>query len=55
MDGQGVIHHIHPEISFPVQGFNFDAGSISKVMDDARKETKNWIVEHDLLPPAASG
>jgi predicted acylesterase/phospholipase RssA len=54
MNGQGVIHHIHPEIAFPVQGFNFEAGSIAKVMDDARKETKNWILEHDLLPPAVS-
>lgn len=55
MGGHGVIHHIHPEITFPVQGFNFDAASISKVMDDARQATKDWIVTQNLMPPAASG
>jgi hypothetical protein len=55
MAGQGVIHHIHPQIPFPVQGFNFDAGSIAQVMDDARKATKDWITTENLMPPAASG
>ena len=55
MGGQGVIYHIHPQIPFPVQGFNFDADSISKVMDDARQATKDWIVTQNLMPPTASG
>jgi predicted acylesterase/phospholipase RssA len=55
MGGRGVIHHIHPQIPFPVRGFNFDAGSISKVMDDARKATKDWILTQNLMPPTASG
>ena len=55
MGGQGVIHHIHPQIPFPVQGFNFDADSISKVMDDARQATKDWIVTQNLMPATASG
>jgi predicted acylesterase/phospholipase RssA len=54
MDGQGVIHHIHPEIPFPVQGFNFDAKSISQVINDARTATKDWITTQKLMPPAAA-
>ena len=53
MDGQGVIHHIHPEVPFPVQGFNFDAASISSVMAAARDATKAWITSNNLMPPRA--
>jgi predicted acylesterase/phospholipase RssA len=52
MDGQGVVHHIHPVITFPVHGFNFDSTSIAAVMNDARQATKDWITQRGLLPPA---
>jgi predicted acylesterase/phospholipase RssA len=48
--GRGVIHHIHPEVPFPVTGFDFDRDSIATVMRDATEATKRWITEHDLLP-----
>lgn len=54
MGGRGVIHHIHPEVPFPVRGFNFDAGSIASVMAAARQATKDWITSKNLMPPAAS-
>ena len=51
MEGRGVIHHIHPEVSFPVKGFNFQRETIARVMEDARKATKDWITSKNLMPP----
>jgi predicted acylesterase/phospholipase RssA len=50
MAGQGVIHHIHPDVKFPVHGFNFDSNSIATVMNDARVATKDWITKKQLMP-----
>jgi predicted acylesterase/phospholipase RssA len=49
--GQGVVHHIHPEVPFPVTGFDFDRDSIARVLHDASEATKRWITVNDLLPP----
>ena len=40
---RGVVHHIHPEVPFPVKGFNFDRDVIARVMEDAREATKRWL------------
>ena len=49
---QGQIHHIHPEVTFPVHGYNFsDPAVIREVMGDACTKTKAWIQEQKLLPP----
>lgn len=46
----GVIHHIHPEVPFPIDGFNFDAGPVLQVVADAAEATKAWIRTNKLLP-----
>jgi NTE family protein len=50
---QGVIHHIHPEVPFPVQGFNFNAAAIVQVLRDASEATKKWITTNHLMPGEA--
>ncbi len=50
MDDRGVIHHIHPQLTFPVNGFDFSAGVIAQVMRDASEATRRWITDHHLLP-----
>jgi predicted acylesterase/phospholipase RssA len=52
---RGAIHHIHPEVPFPVMGFNFSRDLIATVLRDAAEATKRWITEHDLMPEVASG
>jgi predicted acylesterase/phospholipase RssA len=51
----GSIHHVHPEVPFPVRGFNFDRDLITSVMRDATDATKRWLTEQDLLPPGGAG
>ena len=47
---RGVIHHIHPEIPFPIDGFNFDRGPVAQVVADAVAATKEWITSNQLMP-----
>jgi predicted acylesterase/phospholipase RssA len=49
MGDQGVIYHIHPEVAFPVKGFNFTADVIASVMREANDKTKQWITDKNLL------
>lgn len=49
MGDQGNIYHIHPDVEFPVQGFNFSADQIAAVMRDASAATGKWISDHRLL------
>ncbi|HLZ07600.1 MAG TPA: patatin-like phospholipase family protein [Chloroflexota bacterium] len=42
---RGTVHHIHPEVDFPVQGFNFTPDLIRQVMDDACAKTLAWLDE----------
>lgn len=51
MGDEGVINHIHPEIVFPVKGFNFTPEAIAQVMHDAREATIAWIEAQGLRPP----
>lgn len=55
MGDQGVIHHIHPEVTFPVQGFNFTPDVITSVMRAASTSTKQWIHDHHLLAGTGIG
>ncbi|HEY7200145.1 MAG TPA: patatin-like phospholipase family protein [Candidatus Dormibacteraeota bacterium] len=50
MGDRGVIHHIHPEVVFPVKGFNFTPDLITRVMRDACEATKRWLTQQRLLP-----
>jgi predicted acylesterase/phospholipase RssA len=45
-----VIHHIHPESTFPIKGFNFDKALVEQVVEDSRRLTKDWIAREKLLP-----
>ncbi len=46
------MHHIHPEVTFPIHGYNFyDPDVIRQVMADACAKTKEWIKEERILPP----
>jgi NTE family protein len=51
MGDTGVIHHVHPEVPFPVQGFDFTPAAIEQVMREAREATRDWIEENGLMPP----
>ena len=50
LGNRGAIHHIHPEVLFPVKGFNFTSDLITRVMRDACEATKRWLTEQRLLP-----
>jgi predicted acylesterase/phospholipase RssA len=40
---QGVVHHIHPIVDFPVHQFDFTPDLVRQVMDDARVKTVDWL------------
>ena len=50
MGDHGVVHHIHPVVPFPVQGYDFTPDVIARVLRDASEATKRWITENHLLP-----
>ncbi|HKB32291.1 MAG TPA: patatin-like phospholipase family protein [Candidatus Dormibacteraeota bacterium] len=45
-----VIHHIHPESSFPIQGFNFEKSLVQQVVKQSCQLTKDWIASENLMP-----
>jgi hypothetical protein len=45
---QGEVHHIHPEVPFPIHQFGFTPELVAQVLDDACQRTLDWL-EH--LPP----
>ncbi len=54
---QGAVYHIHPwgnGHGFPINGFNFTADMIQTVMGEARDETKAYIEQQGLMPPAVA-
>jgi predicted acylesterase/phospholipase RssA len=50
MGDAGVIHHIHPEVAFPISGFNFSPTSVAQVMEAAKSATMTWIRDNHLRP-----
>ncbi|TMD13851.1 MAG: hypothetical protein E6J00_07210 [Chloroflexi bacterium] len=55
MGDQGIIHHVHPEVAFPVKGFNFTPDLVASIMLDASTKTEQWITDHDLLARTGIG
>jgi NTE family protein len=44
---QGRVHHIHPEVPFPIHLFDFTPRLVRRVLDDACQRTLDWL---DNLP-----
>jgi predicted acylesterase/phospholipase RssA len=44
----GAVHHIHPEMAFPVHEFDFTPELVQQVMDEACTKTLEWLSH---LPP----
>jgi NTE family protein len=42
---QGRVHHIHPDVNFPVQGFDFTPDLIRQIIADACAKTLAWLDE----------
>jgi predicted acylesterase/phospholipase RssA len=40
---QGSVHHIHPEVDVPIEGYNFSAAEVATVMEEARHKTASWL------------
>jgi predicted acylesterase/phospholipase RssA len=40
---QGVVHHIHPLVDFPIHQFDFTPALVQRVMADARAKTVDWL------------
>lgn len=43
LGGQGVIHHIHPEVSFPVQSYDFTPPLVEQVIRESCEKTTDWL------------
>jgi predicted acylesterase/phospholipase RssA len=48
-----VIHHIHPQPSFPLKGFNFDKAIVEKIVHESCELTKSWITSQQIMPDEA--
>jgi NTE family protein len=44
----GRVHHIHPEVPFPIHQFDFTPRLVEQVLDDACQRTIDWL---NNLPP----
>ena len=42
----GVVHHIHPEVAFPVQGYNFTPPIVEQIIGESCERTLAWLTEH---------
>lgn len=42
-DQGGAVHHIHPDVSVPIHGYNFDAAEIERVVEQSRQLTLQWL------------
>jgi len=45
MGDRGVVHHIHPEVAFPVHEFDFTPTLVHEVIEDACARTLAWLSE----------
>jgi predicted acylesterase/phospholipase RssA len=47
-DQGGAVHHIHPDVSVPIHGYNFNVTEIGQVVEQSRQLTLQWL---ENLPP----
>jgi len=43
LGNQGRVHHIHPEVPFPIHQFDFTPELVDRVLDDACQRTLDWL------------
>jgi predicted acylesterase/phospholipase RssA len=43
--GRGTVLHVQPVLDFPVEHFNFDPEVVRRVMDEADRQTREWLIQ----------
>jgi predicted acylesterase/phospholipase RssA len=43
--GRGTVLHVQPVLDFPVRHFNFDPEVVREVIDEADRQTREWLIE----------